>query len=466
MTTSNALKLRPIRIAIALAGLLSGASPAAAVDLWKLPDPLPLRLNTNATVNDNVIRLGDLFVGDLSDGQKAVGPAPGPSQHAVLPAEWLEKVARDNDIDWKPSSPYDRVTVFRPGQIIAPNEISNAVSAALMAQGMPQNNRIKFTSPLSTITIPLNVEKAIVVRDVFYDRATGAFSAVVQLPTGAPAAQFIPVNGGAFAVVNAPVLKQAVPRGTILSVEMVDMVDMPESQLPANTELDLNALIGKAARIYMRAGQTVRTSDVTRVVITKVPVLKVAMRRGNKITDNVIEWAEMNTDDLPFDAILDTDQLIGSTPRHAVNAGMPLRSTDIQPLNLIDVPVAARDIRRGMTVTEDDIRWVTMNSSDLNYNAIRNEDELIGFIANSTVRAGQTFRSFSVKKQVVVEKGKLVNLVFSTAAMQLTAKAKTLQDGAVGEVVRVLNTKSNTTLFAEILDSETVRVTDQQTAMN
>ncbi|MBL8629419.1 MAG: flagella basal body P-ring formation protein FlgA, partial [Rhodospirillaceae bacterium] len=45
-------------------------------------------------------------------------------------------------------------------------------------------------------------------------------------------------------------------------------------------------------------------------------------------------------------------------------------------------------------------------------------------------------------------------------------KARVQEDGAIGQVVRVTNVKSNTNLFAEVIDANTVRVTEQQAAAN
>ena len=47
-----------------------------------------------------------------------------------------------------------------------------------------------------------------------------------------------------------------------------------------------------------------------------------------------------NAAELPRDAVLDADQLIGRTPRRYLAAGAPIRRGDVQILRQVQVPVA------------------------------------------------------------------------------------------------------------------------------
>jgi flagellar basal body P-ring formation protein FlgA len=67
---------------------------------------------------------------------------------------------------------------------------------------------------------------------------------------------------------------------------------------------------------------------------------------------------------------------------------------------------------------------------------------------------------------VAMPKGKAVTLIFNNKVMNLTARGKTLEDGAIGQIIRVTNTKSNQIVMAEVINENTVRVAEQQTAMN
>jgi|GEM_PF-3092403 len=450
-------------IAAVAALLLTFANTAAAVDLG---EPKPVRLNPSVNVTDEVIRLGDLFGPDAPRAEKAVAQAPLPGQRIVLPSDWLAKLAQTHGIDWRPTGPYDRAMVFRPGQTIQSADILSAVRAALHAHGMPANFGVKPYASMTPVTVAQSADKQIVVREAFYDAVTSSFSAVAEIAAGDPSAVFLPVRGTAMPVVNVPTLKQGLARNTVITPEMIEYVDLPEADIAADTVMDVSALIGKAPRGYLKSGHAVRQAEIFHLTLTDIPVLRGELRRGGEISAADIIWVAVNADDVPSDVVTDETQLIGKSAKRYLAARAAIRRGDVQVVNIVEVPVAARDIRRGTTLGPDDVSWVEMSEQDIIGDVVREEKNLIGLIANAGVRAGQPFRSVGVVRPVVAAKSKAVTLIYNTPVMSLTAKGKMLEDGAVGQTIRVLNTKSSHIVFAEVLDSNTVRVTDQQTAMN
>jgi flagella basal body P-ring formation protein FlgA len=441
------------------------STAAAAADPLAGPEPLPIRLNASVTVPGDTVTLGDVFTGDLAQPEKVVGKAPAPGQRAILPADWLADVARENGIDWRPTSSFDRAMVFRPGQTIAAAEILDAVKGALIAHGMPGNFGLKAPG-LQPAVVAMDAPRTVAVREALFDATSGAFSAIAEVPAGDAAAQFLAVRGTAVAVVPVATLKHGIGRNTIITADMVTTSEIPESEMAAATVTDPAFLIGKAPHAFIKAGQAIREGDVSHVSLLDVPVLRAEIQRGTEIAAAHVMWISVNVADMPADVVTDEKQLIGKTPKRFVPAGAPIRRGDVQTLNRVEVPVAARDIRRGATLTAADVDWIEVNQTDIAGEVVRTEGDLIGMVATQTVRAGQTFRPLSVKRAVVVPKGKAVTVIYATKIMTLTAKGAALQDGGIGQVIRVANTKSKTTVFAEVIDAETVRVTEQQTAMD
>jgi len=66
------------------------------------------------------------------------------------------------------------------------------------------------------------------------------------------------------------------------------------------------------------------------------------------------------------------------------------------------------------------------------------------------LRAGETIRVGDVEDPIVVHKGDLVTIELNTAAMQLTAQGKALDDGAMGAAIRINNTQSNRIIDAAV----------------
>jgi flagella basal body P-ring formation protein FlgA len=63
-----------------------------------------------------------------------------------------------------------------------------------------------------------------------------------------------------------------------------------------------------------------------------------------------------------------------------------------------------------------------------------------------------------VAEPITVGKNSSVSMVFETQNMTLIARGRALQDGAVGDTIRVLNTQSNRTIDAVVAAPGLVRI--------
>src|SRR3954464_3121989 len=90
-----------------------------------------LTLKERVVVNDDVVRLGDLFQQPLSMGDAPVAQAPLPGQTIVLDNRFLRSLVRAYQLDWSPQTKYQRVLVGRAAQHIAPATVTAQVKEAL-----------------------------------------------------------------------------------------------------------------------------------------------------------------------------------------------------------------------------------------------------------------------------------------------------------------------------------------------
>jgi flagellar basal body P-ring formation protein FlgA len=447
---------------VALIGAVGLASAAAA----DLGEEMPAQLKSSVTISTDVVRLGDLFSGQIERADKVIGQAPAPGQRIVLAAEWLASLAKTNGVDWKPSSPYDRAVIFRPGQQVSSQLVITAVRDALRANGLPSNHGLKLLNPLQPIMIAADADAAIHVREAFYDTTTGLFSAVAEVAPGHSSVQFVQVRGTARAVTQIPQLKQFVAKDSLITNDMLELAEVPEVSVTPDTVSDMTELVGKSLRFAVRPGQQLRHSDIYERRMERIPVLRADMRRGGEIAAEDIEWIETTTADMPAGTIKDEETLIGKSPKRVVVAGTAIRENDVALLTMVDLPIAARDIPRGAALAPGDLQWKRIPEIDVIGSVVRNEEDLVGRVANNHIRAGQPFRTVNVMLPVAMPKGKAVTLIFNNKVMNLTARGKTLEDGAIGQIIRVTNTKSNQIVMAEVINENTVRVAEQQTAMN
>jgi len=423
-----------------------------------------LQLNTAITVSGPDVTLGDIFTGYLTRPEKVVAQATRPGQRLTLSSAWLSKLAHTYGLGWQPTNGYDRAVVYQPGQAVSVQEIIAAVKAELIAKGMPSNYSVLPAGTLPTMTVSMNTTTTIGVREAFFDAQQKSFSAVVEIPPGTPEAQFVSFRGQAFPVVTVPVLKESAAKTAVITSAMITTMDLPEEQMRADTITDAAMLIGKTPKAFLKAGLPIRETEISQATLVEVPVLTTDIRRDGTISESAITFATFNAGDLPADVITDAHQLVGRTPRRFLAAGAPMRRGDVQMVRQVQVPVVARDINRGETIDAKDITYVSMNDTDVVANVLMDEEAIVGRLTKHPIRAGQTLRGFDIFRPTAVERGKLVTIVWSTAAMNLTAQGLAQQPGGIGDVIRVTNSKSKTSVLAEVIDAQTVRVASQEAA--
>jgi flagella basal body P-ring formation protein FlgA len=282
-------------------------------------------LRQTATVSDDVIRLGDLFVGTVGNPETPVAKAPAPGTSAVLDYRFLAAIAKIHALPWRPTSVLDSVEVTRASQIVESAAIKAALVLALSEHGTdPDRLEIAFSGVYPSLTLPAEADPTLRVEQLNYDERTGRFTAVVAAPQKGPALAKQMIAGEAYELVEVPVLQRRQP-----------------------------------------GGQAIAEKD--------------------------LEWIRLRADRVGANAITAVEDLIGRSSRRPLRAGEPIRTTDLR----------------------------------------------------------ETF---------AVAKGSLVVVILQTSLVTATVQAKALENGAIGEIIRVANTKSNRVLTATVVDAGTVAV--------
>ena len=133
-------------------------------------------------------------------------------------------------------------------------------------------------------------------------------------------------------------------------------------------------------------------------------------------------------------------------------------------LVLTDVPVLSRSLKPGDVIRASDIDWISLPAKRLGRGTVTDQQSLIGMSPRRPLRAQQIIRATDIETPVVVAKNSLVTIRLQTERMVLTVKGRALEDGAQGDVVRVMNVKSNSVVNALVIDAGSVVVTPPATA--
>jgi flagella basal body P-ring formation protein FlgA len=128
---------------------------------------------------------------------------------------------------------------------------------------------------------------------------------------------------------------------------------------------------------------------------------------------------------------------------------------------LVEVPVLKQRLIFGNIIEDGDIDHAEITASQLRKDYVQNEADMIGKTPEHSISPGRPIYAHELTAPVVLKKGKSVTMRFSTPRMDLRTNGEAMDDGAVGETVRVKNEESKKIVHAVVEGPETVRITPE-----
>lgn len=134
------------------------------------------------------------------------------------------------------------------------------------------------------------------------------------------------------------------------------------------------------------------------------------------------------------------------------NAGRHVRDRSFRGriLETMKVVVPARDIERGATIMERDLKTARIPVSRLPAGMVSDMGDLAGMAAKRRLRADQPVRRSQIERPKLVRRNTLVTIIYEIPGLALKAQGRAQGDAAQGEAVSVLNTRSNRTIQATV----------------
>ena len=115
---------------------------------------------------------------------------------------------------------------------------------------------------------------------------------------------------------------------------------------------------------------------------------------------------------------------------------------------------AARTVPANTVLTAADL----VLSDARHVGALSSADQAVGLETRVTLYAGRPVLGGQVGPPAVVGKNQIVPLVFGRAALRIETEGRTLDRGAVGARVRVMNLASRAVVVGTVTEDGTVRV--------
>ncbi len=132
---------------------------------------------------------------------------------------------------------------------------------------------------------------------------------------------------------------------------------------------------------------------------------------------------------------------------------------------MAEAPVPSRRLGIGHIVRERDLEWITVRASALDRNVLVEEQLIVGQAVRRPLPEGRPIRTGDVEPPLLVQRKGMVTITLETPRMKLTAQGRALEDGALGDVVRVENIQSRRTIEATVMGPNAVVVMSAHAAL-
>lgn len=246
-------------------------------------------LQTKVVVTDEVVRLGDIFLGlddtDIAVGgrngkdadrdtdgagaraDRAVVRAPDPGRKMAFDGVWLQNVARTYGIAWKPAGPRDAIVIERASRIVGAGEIEDALRTAVSDKaGLEPGDRgwtVALDNQSALYHVPHDAAGSPEIAFLNYNARSGRIDASVRLPAG----DTVDVSAKIEHTVRIPVLATSMGSGDIVDDTLIDWIDVPAAKMNGMIAQTSNEIVGMALRRPVRAGAPLRKTDLQKPVL-------------------------------------------------------------------------------------------------------------------------------------------------------------------------------------------------------
>jgi flagella basal body P-ring formation protein FlgA len=123
-----------------------------------------------------------------------------------------------------------------------------------------------------------------------------------------------------------------------------------------------------------------------------------------------------------------------------------------------DVALAAIPLGKYQIIESKHIRIKKMNLARVPENAVLHIEQAVGSRTNRNIAVNSILRSDQLELPPVVKRGDVVQVVAESNSMKISVKARAKESGAKGKTIRVQNLRSKKTIYAQVVDSQTVQV--------
>lgn len=251
---------------------------------------LPIELKSYSEIDDDVIRVRDLFLNAPHHEDSVIASAPKPGDELIVRYPFLKRVVKAYGFKWRPTSASDYVLIKRTKQTISVEDIRNFIKNHLPETHLSDTIDIVFEAKLSPLLIQKNSQIPLKMNAFSYDEKTKKFTAhlILAADTGQP--KTLSIRGVLTETISVPVLSRTMTRGEIISSYDINLRNIPANNFQNNIFLKKENIIGLEVRKVVAEGNFIKKNDLVHpILIRKGEVVTVEINKpGMLLSANMI----------------------------------------------------------------------------------------------------------------------------------------------------------------------------------
>lgn len=107
------------------------------------------------------------------------------------------------------------------------------------------------------------------------------------------------------------------------------------------------------------------------------------------------------------------------------------------------IPVLKSSLRNGDIIGESDLDYVDFYTAEIQPDTLLKAEDLIGMTPRRMATPAKALRVTEILAPQLIGRGENVTIILNEGPLRLTASGKAMQNGAKGDVIRIVNNSSN-----------------------
>jgi flagella basal body P-ring formation protein FlgA len=124
----------------------------------------------------------------------------------------------------------------------------------------------------------------------------------------------------------------------------------------------------------------------------------------------------------------------------------------------LKIPVLRQRKSFGEIIQAEDITYIDFPEGRLRSDAITTSEQLIGKALRRTTSADKPLGARDVESEQVVKRNQPIALIYKTDTVEIKDEGIAMQDGAIGDIIKVQNSKSGAEFMARVIAPRTASV--------